>query len=767
MNQFLKAGTGLLLLLLVAATPAVTAEDDDSHFWPKKMSGDKGEIVMYQPQIESFAGNILESRAAISVKITGQDEVVFGAMWFESHLVTDMETRTATLDRTKVTLAKFPNVEQAKVDELSAYLEKEIPTWDMEISIDRLLSSLPDDQDPSSDGFKGDPPVIHYRTAPAVLVAIDGDPIFTALNGFDLEYVANSAFFIVKDKKNGIFLRGAGLWFISDDIGGDWQQTTDLPSEVAKVSQKIDEEEAAQAAEQSEDAEALGLEQNKDEPAPEIIVSTVPAELIVTDGEADFASVEGTQLLYLKNTENDVLMDIADQRYYVLIAGRWYSAKSMDASSWDFVPFDELPKDFANIPASSDMATVLTSVPETTESKEAILETQIPQTAEVNRKTATCEVTYDGDPEFESCAEGVAYALNTEKTVLLIDKRYYCVDSAVWFESAGPEGPWVVSTEVPAVVQDLPPECPVYNVKYVYIYESTPEVVYVGYTSGYYSSYVWGPCVVYGTGWYYSPWWGTYYYPRPVTYGYGVHYSPYGGWGFSFGVSYGWLTIGVGWGRPPYYWGAGGYRYGYRRGYWRGYNRGYSHGYRRGASVGYRAGYRAGNRSPNQQSRNSNAYRNRKDGVNKTGPSPSDNRKRPATTGGKNNVYTDRNGDVYRDKDGSWEKRDGDKWSGTEGDRDKNKADDRSNKDRADQDRSDKSSRERDQQGAGDRSGNNKQQSDRDRSSNNQQMDRDRSGSSNQQLDRDRNNRSRGNERQRQSPSRSGGGSRGGGGRRR
>jgi len=665
-----------------------------------------------------------------------------------------METRMATLVRTKVTAAKFPDIDQEMIDKLSRYLENELPTWEMEISIDRLIAALPDHTSGGDQDYKGDPPVIHYRTSPAVLVMIDGDPILTPLSGFELEYVANSAFFLVKDKKQGYFLRGAGFWFKSDDIGGPWQVTEDLPSEVAKVSQKIDEEEAAQATSQAEDASALELELDPNEPAPEVIVSTVPAELIVTQGEPDFASVDGTQLLYLKNTESDVLMDINSQQYYVLVSGRWFTSKSVSDKAWTFVAFADLPADFANIPNTSDMATVLASVPGTDESREAILETQIPQTAEVDRKTATCEVTYDGDPEFEKCSDiDVAYSKNSDKSVLLIGGHYYCVDTAVWFESANPTGPWQLATEVPAEIQDLPPECPVYNVKYVYIYESTPEVIYVGYTSGYYNSYVWGPCVVYGTGWYYRPWWGTYYYPRPITYGYGVAYSPYGGWGFTFGVSYGWIGVGVGWGRPPYYWGAAGYRYGYRRGYWHGYNRGYAHGYRRGAAAGYRAGNRH-----SVAHNNRNAYRNRNNGVKRTGDVRASNPKRPSNTGGKNDVYANRKGDVYRDNNGSWEKRDGDKWSG---DRDRDKSEQRDNN----SDRSRDNNRDQGQKTDRDRSREN-QQRDGDRGQrNDQQVDRsrDKSRDNNQQLNRERSNRSRGNERQRQSQRQHSGQRRGGG----
>ncbi len=769
---------GIVCLLMGMSLGAGGQEEEIS--WPRSLKAEKHEVILYQPQVESLEGNMLESRAAVAIKEEGVEGMVFGAMRFEAQLATDYDTRLATLEKIRVSAAKFPDMEPEAVEKLSRFLEREIPQWDLTLSIDRLLADLADDagMHQGDKAYQNKPPVIYYRTSPTVLVLVDGDPIFTELNGYELDYVANSAFFIVKDRKSKLhYLRGGGLWFVADDLGGPWKMTTDLPTEVGKVSQKVEDEEKTMSAEAAEDAEVLGAEKNENEAPPEIILSTEPAELIVTEGEMDFASIESTQLLYLKNTESDVVMDIATQQYYLLLSGRWFRSKSLTDGPWDFVAFDDLPDEFASIPADSDLATVLPSVPGTQESKEAVLETQIPQTAEVDRKTATCEVTYDGDPEFEECGDGVAYALNTESSVLLIDQKYYCVDEAVWFVSGGPEGPWQVATEVPAVVQDLPPDCPVYNVKYVYIYESTPEVVYVGYTSGYYGSYVYGPCVIYGTGWYYRPWWGHYYYPRAVTYGWGVHYNPYSGWGFSFGASYGWLHVGVGWGRPYYgCWGAAGYRHGYRHGYWRGYNRGYSNGYRRGAAAGYRAGYRAGQNQPHSQ----NAYRNRSSGVNRTGDVGLQAGRQPSTSDRKNNVYTDRDGNVYRDKDGSWEKRDQGEWSAEDRSKDGDRSrDDQSREDRAgdqtrdqdkarDQDRSGDSqtrdSQTRDQsrdQQSRDQDRSRDQQQSRDRS---QSTDRNKGGSSQQQLDRDRSSRSRGNERQRQSPSRGGGG-RGGGGR--
>ena len=753
----------LPLVLLVANSAPVRGQESA---WPKVLSGEKGEILVYQPQLESLEGNRLEARSAVSVKMAGESELVFGAIWLSCDLSTDQETRMATLERVRITATRFPDVDEDKVEQLSRYLEQEIPEWDLVFSIDQLVASLDGASGTAGvlDALNDDPPVIFQRTVPTVLVLVDGDPILADLEGYELKYVVNSAFFIVQDKTAGTyFLRGAGMWFSADDLDGTWAVAADLPTSVVAVSKKIEEDEQDQAGAQEADAENLALVPDADEAPPEIILSTVPAELIVTAGEPDFASVEGTQLLYLKNTESDVLMDIASQNYFLLISGRWYQSGSLDNGPWQYVDFEDLPPDFAVIPSDSDMGNVLASVAGTQEAQEALLETQIPQTAEVDRATATCEVSYDGDPEFQSCVEGVSYAINTDKPVLLIDGKYYCVDSAVWFISSGPSGPWQVATEVPAVVQELPADCPVYNVKYVYIYESTPEVVYTGYTSGYHGYYASGPCVVYGTGYHYAPWWGNYYYPRPVTYGFGVHYNPYSGWGFTFGISYGWLNIGVGWGRPLYGgWGPGGYRYGYRHGYWRGYNHGYRHGYRRGAGAGYRAGYRAGQKQPR-----ANTYRDRKDGVKRTGDVHKQPRQSPSNSDRRNNVYADRAGNVHRDNDGKWEQRDSGGWrdrsdASRDGDRPENREQRDQSRDGAESrqrpENNSEQNRQRDQQARDQRQGDQQpSQMQRDKQRNSEQgvqRQRDQQRGNQQQLDRDRSSRQRGSERQRQAPQR-------------
>lgn len=637
--------TTLLSFLLFFSMDFKAQESDLKLEWPLEITSKKGHVTtLYQPQLESLKSNILEGRMAVTIKPTDKD-IIFGALWFKARLSTDTEKRTVVLEEMDIVKTHFPEmVDEEKQTKFSGLLKAEIESWNLVMSLDMILASLneTEQQLELADQIKNDAPVVYYRNSPSILMVIDGEPILKTDDESKVEYVVNTPFFIVKDPKaEQYYIKGGDFWYTSNTILGAWSETKKVPNKIEKfaISNNTDVE---------PDSAMLSYTES-----PEIIVESKSAELILVNGETDYKAIKGTNLLYVENSENDIIMDINSQEHYVLLAGRWYSSKSLNDGDWKFCEPDALPQDFSKIPEDSEMASVRVSVPNTSEAQTALLEQSIPQTATIDRKEAKVEVSYDGNPTFEK-VEGtdVSYAINTDKTVLLIHNKYYCVDNAVWFVSNKATGPWEVSVVRPDEVDQIPPEAPVYNVKYTYIYDSTPDVVYVGYLPGYTYSYVYGGVVVYGTGYYYHPWYGAYYYPRPVTWGYGVHYNPWTGWGFTFGVSYGYM----GWGFHPHshcYWGPRGYYGGYRHGYHHGYNRGYHNGYHNG----YRAGYKAGQRNAHR-----NVYNNRSSGVRKTGTvrnSPANsvnNKARPANK--PNNMYTDKKGNVYeRNQNGSFENR--------------------------------------------------------------------------------------------------------------
>ncbi len=231
-----------------------------------------------------------------------------------------------------------------------------------------------------------------------------------------------------------------------------------------------------------------------------IIVRTQPTELIQSDGDPRVCADTGYGSGYVVNSHDDIFRVIGSGQYYVLLSGRWYRSDHLEGS-WQYVSSDALPAGFAKIPEGSPKDKVLASVAGTPAAREAVLDAQIPQTARVDRKNAQVNVAYDGAPQFEDVpGTHLQYAVNSPMPVIGYRGRYYAVDKGVWFEAAGPTGPWQVCTERPEEVDLIPPTCPVYPVKYVYIYDVTPDWVYVGYTPGYLNTFVFGPTVVYGTG---------------------------------------------------------------------------------------------------------------------------------------------------------------------------------------------------------------------------------------------------------------------------
>lgn len=609
--------------------------------WPMEIESESNHITtLYQPQLDSYASNILEGRMAVSIA-PPEGDIIYGALWFQAEMHTDKERRVVILEKMDIINTHFPEITDVQeITKFSELLSAEIESWNLEMSLDRLLASLDEVENLNvlADQINNKPPEIYFRTSPAVLVLIDGEPIYKEDENAKIEYVVNTPFFIVKDARSGkYYIRGGSYWFTSDNISNGWTTARSVPSNIEKFANDNYEEEGE-------------TEESPDTDAPELIISQEPAELLVVDGEIDYKPIENTKLLYVSNTEGDIIMDIESQNHFLLLAGRWYFSKTLKDGDWKFCEPKNLPEDFINIPDDSDMALVRASIPGTSETEIALLEQTIPQTATIDRQEATVEVTYDGNPKFEKIkGTSMSFAVNTDKTVLLIDNKYYCVDEAIWFMSDKASGPWEVCIVRPDEVDNIPPESPVYNVKYAYIYNHTPSEVYVGYTPGYTHCYSYGGVVVYGTGYYYRPWYHRHYYPRPLTYGYGVHYNPYSGWGFSFGISYGW----VGWRYHPH-----------RHRYWgpRGYYPGYRHGYHRHLHRPPHYGSRPGN-SPRPKPYNQNIYRGRSNGVKRTGspglakPSPNINNKtRPSTK--QNNMYTDKKGNVYqRNQNGTYENR--------------------------------------------------------------------------------------------------------------
>lgn len=505
----------IICLVFVFAGPAGAQTADRG--WPRTIQSDGIRIDVYQPQVDSWANGRLEGRTAMATTEKDSGQSTYGTAWLSGRTTVDQEKRLVTLYDIAVKKIIFPSAETKESGYAKAATEA-LQHWDLNIALDRLLADIAitqSEQKSGGDNLNSDPPKIFVRENPAVLILIDGEPVLQEVPNTKFMRVVNTPAVIALDPGSSrYFLRGDGYWMGADRVTGPWSKAIDAP---ASLSALLDPSELKNAP------------ANQGESVPEIIVSTEPAELIQIKGEPQFSPIDDSRLLYVTNTDSDLFMSLPQQRYYVLLSGRWFSAATMDGP-WEFVPGSSLPTDFSRIPGGHPKSAVLASVPGTPEARDAVVAAQIPQTATVDRKKATFTATYDGEPRFKAISgTDMSYATNSPDDVIKARGKYYAVSNGVWFMAESPRGPWSVCDYVPPEIYSIPPTVPVYQVKYVYVYDAMPDWVYVGYTPGYFGAFIWDGVVVYGTGFHYPYWYGTYYLGWPWTWGFGFHYAYWGG----------------------------------------------------------------------------------------------------------------------------------------------------------------------------------------------------------------------------------------------
>ncbi len=663
-----KLFTIVVLLLFSIASKA----QDSVAYWPKQIQlQDDYVLTIYAPEPENFTNNILDARAAFSMH-DNNNLPVFGAMWFECRVQTDVKNNEVNFEDIRLVNASFPDATAETIQGLQKMIAESAPNWHFNSILKSFYKNLNviGINNAYSENLKSNPPKIIYSKSPTALVSIDGDPILANINGSEMyQYIVNTPQFLIRSSSDKqYYLYGGNWWYTASDPLGTWKSIETPPAYISQL---------------AKGAKELGSSDNNQngdpDTAPKLIITKDPAELIQTNGEPEIALVYES-LLHVTNSNDEILFDANSDYYYVLIAGRWYKTKNMERGTWAFVAPEELPDFFKEIPPTSSVSHIRMSIPGTPESISAALDNTIPQTAIVDRTKATMQLEFDGDPQFEAI-EGTSlkYGVNTNGSVLQDStSTYYAVDQAVWFVSDNPSGPWKVADVFPKEVKNIPPSCPVFNLKFVSVYDATSDIVYLGYTAGYTGAFLYHGVVYYGTGYKYKPWYGSRYIPRPTTYGNGAKKKPVNvtvSVSAGYGMGYPGMGYGYGMGYPGMGYGFGGYPGMYPYGGYEGgvYNSidpneaSYS-------TLSYRSETVTFNNDNNKREKPidpKNIYNNRKIGIIKTEDAQRDDPMKPIILEYNNesapfHMYADQNGNLYRqDQDGTtYERKDAD-WQKT------------------------------------------------------------------------------------------------------
>lgn len=536
------------LTLFTASAPAAEAGILNPEDWPRVYQVGGNEIVIYMPQILEWREfRRLKGASAIGVKLEGKEAATFGAVAIDAETVADFDHGTVRVGRREFSNFRFPELDAAGVAKVESLIRSVLkPETPLEMPLAAVTAAVERDDATTGDtAVSFDPPPIFYSDSPAVLVTFIGEPKLEAVNEGDpsLMFAVNTNWDVLFSAGE-YYLLADNQWLVTKDvIKGPWSAAKGVPASFKHLPDDANWSEVKARL----DVPASGA------PAPRVFASDRPAEIVLTTGKPQLVPISGTTLMYVANTESDLFLHPAGRSYYLLTAGRWFSAASLEGP-WASA-MDTLPEDFAHIPENHPKAHVLVSVKGTPEADEAVILASIPQTATVDRSSTTIQVAYEGEPQFKAVpgTEGVQFATNTPHDVFLVGGAYYCCHQGVWFQASAAGGAWVVCDSVPAAIYTIPTESPKHHVTYVYVYDSTPTAVQVGVTSGYSGAYVARGLLVFGLGMWLGheladDHWHHHYYPPACWYGYGCgavyhpgrgyrrrgahYYGPYGGAGY-------------------------------------------------------------------------------------------------------------------------------------------------------------------------------------------------------------------------------------------
>src|SRR5450432_2536008 len=316
--------------------------------WPRQFKSGNATILVYQPQVESWVGNTLAFRSAIAVRKADPKDDVFGVIFAKVRTHVDKASRIVLLEDVVVTKRDFPTLPDNGLLYLFS-LKTQLGPTQRTVALDRLEASLAMSGAAAPPGIAvgNEPPRIFVSEAPAVLVQIDGPPALRPLPNTVFQRVINTRAILLADGSGSAFyLRTGGGWLAAASLAGPWSRPAGPPEGLETAARPIAD---AGTTDLLAGPGASSSPSLADTPLA-VLVSESPAALIVFDGKPAFMPLTGTGLARASNTTASLLLETESNRYFVLLAGRWFRAAAL-AGPWTFVPSPELPPDFRKIPA--------------------------------------------------------------------------------------------------------------------------------------------------------------------------------------------------------------------------------------------------------------------------------------------------------------------------------------------------------------------------------------------------------------------------------
>ena len=301
-----------------AAAPATAQAPPVDGGWPRAYQTPAGtKVVVYQPQVAEWAAQKhMVAYAAVGVESPGAQKPALGSIKVEADTRVALDSRLVSFSDMAITESNFPSLSKEQTREIVNEVVKAVPTDERVIALDRVLATVDKSQilPKNVEGVKADPPTIFFSQTPAVLVNIDGDPIWSPIKENDLKYAVNTNWDLFQHEPTKTFyLLHNGSWLTATDLKGAWTAAGKLPGSFSKL--PADEN-------WKETKAAVPGKKLAADTLPKVFVNLTPAEMILLTGAPNYVLVDGTQnLLWVSNTESDVFRMGKTGPVYYLVSG--------------------------------------------------------------------------------------------------------------------------------------------------------------------------------------------------------------------------------------------------------------------------------------------------------------------------------------------------------------------------------------------------------------------------------------------------------------
>jgi hypothetical protein len=468
--------------------------------WPQTVSDGDRSFVLFAPQFRSFGGGAVEFVQVVSrVAPPGQAvAAVVGTAVIDAQAEPGADDGELELHSFTVESLAFGGAD-ASADE-RASLQRAIGAKSIAITRRALVHDMQavNARAASTPGLGDLVPSIVVAKRRTALVAVDGEPRFAAIGDTGWRRVTNSPFIVLQAQDGSFLVRlGAARWMGSASLASGYAPVDAPPPAVVA---SLGTAPPPPPATTSGAGPGFGDSASVAPQLPDVIVATQPTVLVSMNGEPELAVV-APGVSWVTNARTTVLRTGEPDAWWVLAAGRWFSAPAL-GGPWSRVAPAAVPVAFAKLPGGRRFDAAKASVPGTPESVQALVAAQESRSVRVSRATARCGVAWNGDPVWQPI-DGTLLrgSANASQPVVECDRAYWCCDGGIWFRADDAQGPWTLCDDLPDAIDGISAASPLFPVTGVDVVAADAATVTFAYTPAYLGTCIDDGTVVFGTGW--------------------------------------------------------------------------------------------------------------------------------------------------------------------------------------------------------------------------------------------------------------------------